>query len=435
MRIVVQPSRSLQGELRPPGDKSISHRAAIIAALAEGTSTINGFLEGADCLSTLACLRSLGVKIRAPEAGQLEVAGQGLFSLQEPETVLDAGNSGTTMRLLLGVLAGQKFYSVLSGDASLRRRPMGRVSNPLKAMGARIWGRRGGELAPLSILGSKLQAINYSLPVASAQVKSALLLAGLYAAGETVLREPWQSRDHSERMLRAAGAAIQVEGQVTRLRGGKPLKPLNVVIPGDMSAAAFFIVAAVILPCAELIVRQVNLNPTRTGILEVLRAMGALIEVISRGKNGMEPVGDIRVCASKLRGVEIGGSIIPRLIDEVPVLAVAAALAEGETVIRDAAELKVKESDRISMVARELAKMGAQIKPAPDGLLINGSTLRGAVVDSHGDHRLAMALAVAGLAAVEGETVIRGAECLAVSYPNFINDLRSMGVEVREEIE
>lgn len=432
MQIVIKPPASMQGDLKPPGDKSISHRSAIIGALAEGTTTIKGFLEGADCLSTLKCLRSLGVLITGPHDGKVTVEGRGLFSLQEPETVLNAGNSGTTMRLLLGVLAGHNFYSVLTGDASLRRRPMGRVTGPLKAMGAKVWGRQGGELAPVSICGGNLQAINYSLPVASAQVKSALLLAGLFASGETVITEPFQSRDHSERMLKAAGAPIQVEGPVIRIKGKKPLKPLIIDVPGDISAAAFFLVAGSIHPQAEINLRNVNLNPTRTGIIDVLEAMGAQIEVNPGEETGVEPVGDIRVTSSKLRGVKIGGEIIPRLIDEIPVLAVAAALATGETVIRDASELRFKESDRITMVARELAKMGANIKPEAEGLVIKGGRLHGAVVDSHGDHRLGMALAVAALVA-EGATVVRGAECVSISYPDFITDLIKLGAEVREE--
>ncbi|QGP93711.1 3-phosphoshikimate 1-carboxyvinyltransferase 1 [Neomoorella glycerini] len=435
MQLIIKPSPSLAGSLRPPGDKSISHRAAIIGALAAGTTIIDGFLEGADCLSTLRCLRALGIDIEGPHEGRVVVHGKGMGSLREPEAILDAGNSGTTMRLLLGVLAGQPFYSVITGDASLRRRPMGRVTQPLAAMGARIWGRRGGELAPLSIQGGNLHPLTYTLPVASAQVKSALLLAGLFAPGETVIIEPCRLRDHSERLLKAAGAAIKVEGLAVRIAGQKPLQPLTISVPGDISAAAFFLVAGCIHPRARITLENVNLNPTRTGILDVLLSMGAQISVMPRGESGGEPVGDIQATSSGLRGVEMGGELIPRLIDEIPVLAVAAALAAGETVIRDAAELRVKESDRITMVARELDRMGANIQARPDGFLIKGvkgGRLQGTVVDSHGDHRLGMALAVAALVA-EGPTVIKGAECMAISYPHFAADLARLGVEVKEE--
>ncbi|MDN5361377.1 MAG: 3-phosphoshikimate 1-carboxyvinyltransferase [Moorella sp. (in: firmicutes)] len=433
MNLIIQSPRALTGVITPPGDKSISHRAALIGALADGTTTINGFLAGADCLSTLACLRALGVDITGPDAGRVTVRGRGLNSLCEPETVLDAGNSGTTMRLLLGVLAGQPFYSVLSGDASLRRRPMGRVTGPLQAMGAKIWGRCDGELAPLSVRGGNLRPLEYTLPVASAQVKSALLLAGLFTPGETVITEPYPSRDHSERMLRAAGADLQVKGTRIRIRGRQLLNPLTINVPGDISAAAFFLVAGCLHPRADITLEGVNLNPTRTGIIDALLAMEAQLEITPGEETGGEPAGRIRVSSSGLRGLEIGGSLIPRLIDEIPVLAVAAALAEGETSIRDAAELKVKESDRITLVAGELARMGADITPRSDGFLITGrSHLRGAVVDSHGDHRLAMALAVAGLVAT-GTTVIRGAECMAVSYPGFTADLARLGVIVQKD--
>ncbi|OIQ08483.1 3-phosphoshikimate 1-carboxyvinyltransferase 1 [Moorella thermoacetica] len=433
MRLIIQPPPSLEGNIQPPGDKSISHRAAIIGALAEGTTVIDGFLAGADCLSTLNCLRALGVDIAGPDGGRVVVRGGGLDSLKEPETVLDAGNSGTTMRLLLGVLAGQPFYSVINGDESLRRRPMVRVTGPLRSMGAAIWGRQNGELAPLSVRGGKLEPLAYTLPVASAQVKSALLLAGLFTSGETIVTEPCRSRDHSERMLRAAGADLRVEGLRVRIRGRKPLKPLTINVPGDISAAAFFLVAGCLHPRAALTLEKVNLNPTRTGIIDVLTAMGAPLEIIPGEETAGEPAGSIRVTSGRLHGLEVGGAMIPRLIDEIPVLAVAAALAEGETLIRDAAELKVKESDRIAMVAGELARMGAEIYARPDGFRIKGvRRLRGAVVDSHGDHRLAMALAMAGLVA-EGTTEVRGAECIAISYPGFTADLARLGVMVKEE--
>lgn len=434
MQLFIEPPSSLAGTLKPPGDKSISHRAAIVGALSEGTTVIEGFLEGNDCLSTLRCLRSLGVNIEGPHLGHVTIYGKGML-LNEPGDILDAGNSGTTMRLLMGVLAGQPFYSVITGDSSLRRRPMGRVTRPLKSMGAQIWGRNGGELAPLSILGGNLQSLSYTLPVASAQVKSSLLLAGLFARGETIISEPFPTRDHSERLLKAAGAALEVEGQTIKITGGRPLKPLAVVIPGDISAAAFFMVAGCIHPHANIILKNVNLNPTRTGIIDALKAMGGQITVIPRGESSGEPVGDIHVSSSKLHGVEIGGALIPRLIDEIPVLAVAAAVASGETLIRDAAELRVKESDRITRVAEELGKMGASIQALPDGFLIQGNgggDLRGTIVDSHGDHRLGMALAIAALVA-DRPTMIRGAEAMAVSYPQFSSHMSILGVKVKEE--
>ncbi|MBC7324160.1 MAG: 3-phosphoshikimate 1-carboxyvinyltransferase, partial [Moorella sp. (in: Bacteria)] len=322
----------LTGNLKPPGDKSISHRAAIIGALAEGITVIEGFLEGADCLSTLGCLRALGADVDGPRDGRVVIRGKGPAGLEEPATVLDAGNSGTTMRLLTGVLAGLPFYSVITGDASLRRRPMGRVTKPLQAMGARIWGRRDGELAPLSIKGGNLRPLTWTMPVASAQLKSALLLAGLFAPGVTVVSEPCRSRDHTERLLKAAGADIEKRDRTVKITGRKRLNPLTLTVPGDISAAAFFLVAACIHPQADITITNVNLNPLRTGILDALAAMEGQITVIPRGESGGEPAGDIQVSSATLRGTVIGGEIIPRLIDEIPVLAVAAALAQGETI-------------------------------------------------------------------------------------------------------
>lgn len=425
MDLRVRPTRALKGEITPPGDKSISHRAAIFAALADGISEVTGFLEADDCRSTLRCLEGLGVEIERRGEGSLRIRGQGPEGLREPEDVLDAGNSGTTMRLLMGVLAGQPFYSVLTGDRSLRRRPMARVADPLRQMGAQIWGREGGNLAPLSIKGGSLRPIDYSLPVASAQVKSALLLAGLTAEGETVVREPVPARDHSERLLEFCGVKIKKEDWKISLWGRQRLRPFQIHIPGDFSAAAYFLVAACVHPRAEIVVCNVGLNSTRTGLLTVLTDMGAEIRVYPEGTSAGEPYGVVSAKTSNLRGTKIGGPLIPRLIDEIPVLAVAAAVAEGQTVIQDAAELKVKESDRIATLAMELRKMGARIETLPDGMILEGGTLHGAVVDSHGDHRLAMALVVAGLIA-EGETVVRGAECMAVSYPGFMSDLEAL---------
>jgi len=345
--LVITPGRSLRGVLRVPGDKSISHRAAILGAIARGTTRIFGYLQAEDTLSTLGCLRALGVSIQE-QGSALEIRGG---ALREPDQVLDVGNSGTTLRLLAGVLAGQGFHSVLTGDASIRRRPMDRVADPLRRMGARISGRQGGRLAPLAIAGGGLRGIAYRSPVASAQVKSAVLLAGLFAEGETSVAEPSQSRDHTERMLGAFGVEVAREGLTTRLRGPAALNATEVRVPGDLSSAAFLLVAAALVPGSELAVTDVGLNPTRTGVLDILGMMGATLDVRDRREEGGEPVGTVAIRAGRLRGAVIGGPLIPRAIDELPVLAVAASLAEGETVIRDAAELRVKESDRVEALA------------------------------------------------------------------------------------
>jgi len=414
----------LRGTIEPPGDKSISHRAAILNAIAEGEAVVENFQTGADCLATLRCLRALSIRIESPAAGILRVHGVGRSGLREAATVLNAANSGTTLRLLAGLLAAQPFFSVLTGDASLRSRPMGRIVEPLRAMGARIQGRADGTRPPLAIEGGGLRGIRHRLPVASAQVKSALTLAGLYAEGETVLEDPAPSRDHTERMLRAMGAAaVAGEGglRVSPLTG--ELAPLSLRVPGDISAAAFWMVAAAAHPDAELRLTGVGINPSRSGIIDALRAMGASIAVEEERMSGCEPVADIVVRSSRLRGAVIEGPLIPRLIDEVPALAVAACLAEGETVVRDAGELRLKESDRIRTTAGELRLLGAHIEELPDGMVIHGAdALRGTACGSHGDHRLAMTLAVAGLLAA-GETTVHGAEAVAVSYPGFWNDL------------
>ena len=428
MQRAVKRPATLRGELRVPGDKSISHRAAIFNAVARGRARIDNYLPGADCLSTLACLRALGVRITtldaSPRALTLLVEGSG--ALAEPTGVLDAGNSGTTMRLLAGLLAGHEMFAVLSGDDSLRSRPMGRVVEPLRSMGARIWGRKGDTLAPLAIRGGGLRAIAYDLPVASAQVKSALLLAGLTADGETRLREPARSRDHTERLLAAMGARLAVDGLVVRLAGRATLEARDVAVPGDISSAAFWLVAAALHPRAEITLRGVGLNPTRAGVLEVLRAMGARLNVEGVREEAGEPVGDLTVRSSSLKGLDIGGDLIPRLIDELPVLAVAAAFASGTTTVRDAAELRVKETDRIGALAGELRRFGVRIEERADGFRIEGGApLLGSSCHSHGDHRLAMALAVAGLVA-DGETVIEGAGAVDVSYPGFWDDLEAV---------
>jgi len=424
-RAVLHATPRLRGTIAVPGDKSISHRSVIFNAVAEGNARISNFLTGADCLSTIACIQALGVTVER-DGSDVRVYGRGLRGLQAPSTILDCGNSGTTIRLLLGLLAGQSFAATLTGDASLRSRPMLRVVEPLRRLGASIDSTDGGRNAPLTTHGSRIRGGEIELTVASAQVKSALLLAGLLADGPIVLTGKIASRDHTERMLAAMGIDLNVENDhITLYPPAHPVfpYPLSLRVPGDPSSAAFWWVAAAIHPEAEITTTGVCLNPTRTGALDVLRAMGAKIDIKDRGKEGQEPVGDITVRGAPLRGTVIDGDLIPRLIDEIPVLAVAAAHADGPTVVKDAAELRAKESDRIASVAAELGKMGASVTPTADGLVLQGGgELHGADVASYGDHRLAMALAVAALRA-EGTTTIDDAECAVVSYPSFWTDL------------
>ena len=426
-----QPARSLQGVVQVPGDKSISHRALLFGAIAEGTTRITGLLPAEDPLSTAACLRAMGVSISALEAGQLVmVEGVGLDGLREPEDVLNCGNSGTTMRLMLGLLAGRAGrHFVLTGDGSLRRRPMRRVGGPLAQMGAQISGRSGGNLAPLAIQGQQLQGATIRTPVASAQVKSALVLAALTATGETTVIEPVQSRDHSERMLRAFGAQLRVGGagltEVT-VTPGASLRGQDVVVPGDISSAAFWLVAGAITPGADLTVQNVGLNPSRTGVLDVLEQMGARIELLNGREVAGEPVGDLRITHGPLRAFTIGAELIPRLVDEIPVLAVAACYAEGISRVTGAEELRVKETDRLAVMARQLGAMGARIEEFADGLTIEGGVpLHGAEVDSETDHRVAMSLAVAAQVA-SGPTQLHRPEAAAVSYPGFWDDLERL---------
>jgi 3-phosphoshikimate 1-carboxyvinyltransferase len=414
--------------VRVPGDKSISHRALLFGAIATGETQIEGLLPAEDPLSTAACLRAMGVEVSAIEPGQpVIVRGVGLDGLQEPESILDCGNSGTTMRLMLGLLAGRAGrHFVLTGDDSLRRRPMRRVGGPLEQMGATIAGRQGGNLAPLAIQGQPLHGGTIHTAVASAQVKSALLLAALTAAGPTTVIEPAQSRDHSERMLRAFGADLAVRGaggtEVT-VTPGATLTGRAVTVPGDISSAAFWLVAGAITPGADLVVENVGLNPSRTGILEVLGQMGAAITVLDPRDGAGEPVGDLRVTHGPLRAFTIEADQIPRLVDEIPVLAVAACRAEGVSTIRGAQELRVKETDRLAVMARQLTAMGARLQEHPDGLTIQGGVdLHGAEVDSETDHRVAMSLAVAAQIAT-GQTQLRRSEAAAVSYPGFWDDL------------
>lgn len=423
----IQPSRGLRGEISLPGDKSISHRSVMFASIAEGDTVIHGFLAGEDTLNTARAMQRMGIAMEGLGTDGLVVHGKGLDGLTEPADVLDLGNSGTGMRLLAGLLAGQDFFSVLTGDRFLRKRPMARIAGPLRRMGAVIDGRSNGTLAPLTIRGGRgrLRPIEYASPVASAQVKSAVLLAGLYADGETSVNEPSKSRDHTERMLRFFGVEVKEQGTRVTLRGRQGLRPNGALdIPSDISSAAFFMVAACIVPGSNVLVRNVGVNPTRTGIIDVLSSMGADIALENPREQAGEPVSDIRVRYRKLHAAEIAGAMVPRAIDEIPVLSVAAAYAQGTTAIKDAAELRVKESDRIATIAAELRKMGAIVRELPDGMEITGrETLDGATCESHGDHRIAMSIAVAGLAA-KGDTVVHDTEWIDTSFPGFEQLLR-----------
>jgi len=418
---------SLVGQLTVPGDKSISHRASILASIARGKSVIRGYAPGADCASTLRCLAQLGAGIQRNE-DTIIIEGRG--QLLEPADVLDCGNSGTSMRLLAGVLAAQPFMSVLSGDSSLRSRPMRRVAVPLRLMGAQIYGRQDGALAPVVVLGGVLHPLkDYRLPVASAQVKSCILLAGLFTTGQTSVVEPSRTRDHTERLLPDFGGSITVDGDaggLITIRGSQHLVGADVTVPGDISSAAFWLVAGAIVPHGDVTVTGVGINPLRSGFLAVLQRMGCRLEVFSRNGGG-EPVADIRTRNSNLSGTEIGPDEIPTLIDELPILAVAAALAGGRTVIRGAAELRHKETDRIAAIVNNLRQMGVDAEETPDGFVLEGSggkPLRGARITTYRDHRIAMAFAVAGLAARD-ETVLDDTDCVEVSYPGFVASLQS----------
>lgn len=421
----IRPARCLAGEITVPGDKSISHRSLIFGSLAQGETIIRGLLRGEDNMATLNAFRLMGVSI-SDEGEIVRVSGNGLHGLKEPGDVVDCGNSGTSMRLLCGLLAAQPFFSVLTGDQYLRRRPMRRVTGPLTTMGATIYGREGGAKAPLAICGRGLQGIRYESPIASAQVKSALLLAGLYADGETTVLEPHLSRDHSERMLAHFGAELAVFPGGVTLKPGQELHGCEIVVPGDISSAAFFIVAALIVPGSELLIRNVGMNPTRTGIIDILTSMGADIQICEERSLYGEPAADLLVRSSSLKGVIIGGEVVPRAIDEFPIIAVAAACAEGETIIRDAGELRVKESDRITAIATNLRAAGVSVEETPDGMIITGGTpLNGCSAESRGDHRIAMAMLIAGLAAGSDITV-NDTECIATSFPTFFSLLEQV---------
>ncbi|MDR7313960.1 3-phosphoshikimate 1-carboxyvinyltransferase [Brevibacillus nitrificans] len=414
----VHQANTIQGTVRVPGDKSISHRAVMFGSLAEGTTTIEGFLPGADCLSTISCFRRMGIQIEQ-QGDKVTVHGKGWYGLQEPSERLDVGNSGTTIRLMSGIMSTQPFHVVMEGDESIAKRPMRRVIGPLRQMGAKIDGRKDGEFTPLAIRGGDLQGIAYQSPVASAQVKSAILLAGLQAKGVTSVTEPHLSRDHTERMLQAFGVNVVRDGLTVSVEGGQELKGRAIQVPGDISSAAFLIAAVMMVPGSSLLIENVGINPSRTGIIDVVQQMGGDLELVNERVVNEEPVADLLVKHSQLHGIEIAGDIIPRLIDEIPVIAVMATQAKGKTVIRDAEELKVKETDRIATVVGQLSKFGAKVTPTDDGMIIEGETaLTGATIDSMGDHRIGMAMAIAGLAAL-GETIIENEEAINVSFPGF----------------
>lgn len=419
----------LKGEIEIPGDKSVSHRSVMLAGLCDTPVHITNYLHAADCLSTAAAMKMLGVSVRWGGNTTLDVTGHGFDGLTEPQGILDAGDSGTMLRLMMGLLAPQPFLSTFTGDAALYRRPMGRVIEPLSRMGARIAGRAGGKYLPITILPAEkeLQGIEYKMPMASAQVKSAILLAGLRAEGETTVIEPFPSRDHTERMLRAFGAEIRQDGNRVSCRAVQKLSaPESIEVPGDISSAAFWLVAGSIIEGSDLLLKGVGVNPTRTGVLDVLRDMGADIELLNERESGGEPIADLHVRSAKLRGVSFGGAIIPRLIDEIPILAVAALFADGDTVITDAGELRVKETDRLHAVAVEYNKLAPCVEESEDGLVIHGGMQRisHAACFSYDDHRMAMSLAIAG-AAGDGVT-IENPECVDISYPEFYKTLAGL---------
>lgn len=414
----------LHGKLTIPGDKSISHRAVMFGALAQGTTRITHFLEGADCLSTISCFQAMGIHIQKNK-DEVLVEGKGLHGLEAPLDILDVGNSGTTTRLISGILAGQDFTSRLTGDASICQRPMGRIITPLSLMGAQITSQNQNGCAPLTIQGGHLHGIHYQSPVASAQVKSCVLLAGMYADAPTSVTEPVLSRNHTELMLNYFGAQVTSKGTTAAILPQPDLKARDITVPGDISSAAYFIAAGLLVPGSEILLCNVGINPTRDGLLRVCQAMGGDITLLNVRNDG-EPTADLLIRSSSLHGTEIKGEIIPTLIDEIPMIAVMAAFAEGTTVIRDAAELKVKESDRIQVMTDNLTRMGADVEALPDGMIIHGGKpLHGATIDSHKDHRIAMSFAVAG-GICEGSLTITDGECVNISYPEFYTDLYSL---------
>jgi 3-phosphoshikimate 1-carboxyvinyltransferase len=424
-KLKILPAQKLSGEIKVPGDKSISHRAVMLGALAEGETIVNNFLNSADCRATAECFRQMGVELTA-NGKQLTIMGKGLKGLYKSSKSLDVGNSGTTIRLLSGILAGQDFESTITGDPSIQKRPMKRIAEPLELMGAKVLGTgdQGEIFPPLIISGGKLKGIQYKMPIASAQVKSCLLLAGLYAEGETTVVEPYPSRDHTERMLAYFGVPVKKFKNEISVSKPEAFEGREISVPGDISSAAYFLVAGALLPGSDIDIRGVGTNPTRTGILEVMHRMGVEFFVKDEEIISGEPRANIRVIGlgNTLKGIEIGGDLIPRLIDEIPIICVLATQAEGQTIIKDAKELRVKESDRIRTISTELSKMGAKIEETEDGMIIYGPTkLKAAKIDSHGDHRVAMSAAIAGLIA-EGQTVIEDTECIETSFPGFLKD-------------
>ena len=418
-------SHGLHGEITVPGDKSISHRAVMFGSIAKGTTEIHNFLQGADCLSTIACFQKMGIDIEQ-DRDHVLVRGNGLYGLKKPQDVLDCGNSGTTTRLISGILCAQEFDVTLPGDESIRKRPMKRIMEPLSLMGADITSLNGNGCAPLLIKGRPLKGIHYTSKVASAQVKSAILLAGLYAGAPTSVTEPYVSRNHSEIMLDLFGAEVTASGTTCTIQPARELHGAQVMVPGDISSAAYFIAAGLMVPGSELLIRNVGINPTRDGIIRVCRDMGADLELLNVSSGAGEPTADILVRSSSLHGTQIKGAVIPTLIDELPMIAAMACMAEGKTVIRDAAELKVKESNRIAVMVENLKAMGAHVDETEDGMVIHGKRpLRGASIDSKKDHRIAMTFAVTALCA-DGVTDIKDAECVDISYPGFYHDLEQL---------
>lgn len=424
-KMIVHPRSSLKGEFQPPANKSISHRAVMIGAISEGVTEIENFLTSEDCMATIKAFQSMGVQVERTGTNSVKVHGAGLDGLKEPGDVMDMGNSGTSMRLISGILAGQPFYSIMTGDSSLRSRPMNRIADPLRLMGAQIYGREG-DLAPITILGGNLKPIHYQTPVASAQIKSCILLAGLFADGETVVTEPAGSRDHTERMLGSFGAEVASHNLTRKVKGRPKLTGHKVSVTGDISSAAYFLVAAMLCRDSEVMLKNVGVNPTRDGILEALKNMGGQVLLENYREESGEPVADLHVKSSQLKGGNFGGDLIVRMIDEVPLLALAATQADGETHIRDAAELRVKESNRIANTVSELRKLGAQVEELDDGMIIaGGGGLKGGECESYGDHRMAMSLAVAGLISEDG-VEINDVECVNTSFPGFWRMLSSL---------
>jgi 3-phosphoshikimate 1-carboxyvinyltransferase len=427
MKTFITPARNIRGRVKVPGDKSISHRLAMLGAIAEGKTSIENFATSQDCQSTLSCLRLLGTSVTIRQPNSVVILGKGLRGLNAASTVLDAGNSGSTIRMLSGILSGQEFVSRISGDESLCRRPMKRIIDPLTQMGAKVQAIKGN-YPPLLIIGAPLKAIQYTLPVASAQVKSAVLLAGLYADGETEVIEPHPTRNHTELALKEFQGVIRVSGDRISLKGWQRLEGINTEVPGDISSAAFFVVAATLLPGSEVLLEEIGLNPSRRAIVDLLKRMGASIEIVDQRVQSGETKGDLLVKTAPLKGGLISKEQVPQLIDEIPILAVMATRTQEGLEIRDAGELRVKESDRISSIARNLRAFGAHVEEFADGMFVPGrQSLRGSLVDAFGDHRIAMAFAIAGLLA-SGETCIEGSECVSVSFPNFFEILDSLTV-------